>query len=307
VARSCSAEQVDAALDAGSVVRVEWHEAPALALAEVADTEEMLADGLAALAAENRLAVVVGADADQRTAVLERALGGLVEALRLDDAHRLDQDAVLAAVEDLPEQVVLALCLDNALPLGPGPGAVALDLATAGACPVLVAERRPDRHALDAARREVAAGRWPSTDPADRTCVEVVVSSPEEALVRVRQLVATSIPRAFDRAGADIVVLLADGSLDPAAVRDGCVQDGGAPTVARLDEAEPDRWPAAVVVLAGPGAPVPTRAALYAGLRAGAEHVSLVHGLTEVDTRAAVLAVADRPRRTRLVDLLGSE
>jgi hypothetical protein len=307
VARSCSADQVRASLDAGSVVRVEWHGSPALALSEVADTEEMLADGLTGLAAENRLAVVVGADAAQRNAALDRALGGRVEALRLDDAHRLDQEAVLAAVEDLPEQVVLALCLDNALPLGPGPGAVALDLASAGACPVLVAERGADRNALDAARREVAAGHWFSTEAVDRSVVEVVVGSPDEAMLRVRQLVSTSIPRAFGSSDDGIAVLLADGSLDPAAVRSACREDGAAPALTRLVDAEPGRWPAVVVVLPGPGAPLPTRAALYAGLCAGAEHVSVVHGLADPDSRTTLLAVADRPRRTRLRELLGSD
>jgi hypothetical protein len=306
VARSCTAEQVGSALETGAVVRVEWHGAAALALAEVADTEEMLADGLAGLAAENRLAVVVGADPERRGAELDRALGGRVEALRLEDAHLLDQEAVLAAVEDLPEQVVLALCLDNALPLGPGPGAVALDLASAGACPVLVAERSADRHALDAARREVAAGRWFTTQAADRSVVEVVVGSPDEALVRTRQLVSTSIPRAFGTSADQIAVMLADGTLDPAAVVDACRQDGAVPTVAPLASAEPGRWAAAVVVLPGPGAPVPTRAALYAGLRAGADHVSVVHGLADAGSRAALLAVADRPRRTRLPELLAA-
>jgi hypothetical protein len=266
----------------------------------------MLADGLAGLAAENRLAVVVGADPERRRAELDRALGGRVEALRLEDAHLLDQEAVLAAVEDLPEQVVLALCLDNALPLGPGPGAVALDLASAGTCPVLVAERSADRHALDAARREVAAGRWFATQAADRSVVEVVVGSPDEALVRTRQLVSTSIPRAFGISADKIAILLADATLDPASVADACRQDGVVPTVVPLASAEPGRCAAAVVVLPGPGAPVPTRAALYAGLRAGADHVSVVHGLADLESRAALLAVADRPRRTRLPELLAA-
>ena len=65
-------------------------------------------------------------------------------------------------------------------------------------------------------------------------------------------------------------------------------------------------WPAAVVVLPGVVTPTLTRAVVYAGLRAGRDHVSLVHGFGP-DAAALAQLVAtttDRPRRTRLTELL---
>ena len=309
VLRTCRQADAEAAIAEGAVLEVSWHGQPAWALAEVAESEELLADGLLALAEENRLAVVVGADAVSRQSALDRALDGRVAAQVLDDAHLVGLDEVLAAVEDLPEQTVLALCLDSSLPLGPVTGAVALDLAASGACPVLVAERAPDRSALDTARREVAAGRWPVADGAgaDRSFVPVRVATPDEAVRRVGQLVATSIPRAFGRSGGSIAVLVADGSVDGAAVEAAIAAAGGEPgtRVLPFSGSAPGTWPAVVVALPGPGVPALTRALVYAALRAGTEHVSVVHGYAEDSALTAVLtATTDRPRRTRLVELL---
>lgn len=307
--RTCSGPDIDAALADGEVIEVEWGDARAIALVDLAESEEMLADGLAALAAENRLAVVVGQLAAGRTQALATALGG-VPAVVLDDAHRLGIDDVLAAVEDLPEDSVLALCLDPALPLAPVPGAVALDLAASGVCPVIRADGPPARTALERARADVAAGRWFTTSPDDRSVVEVRVAGPDEAAVRVGQLVATSIPRAFDVAPGDVLVLLGPGSLDPAAVAAALPpgDDGGRPTSPRvllLDAAAADVEAPAVVVVLGPPGPALTRALIYAGLRAGGRHVSVVHGADPAALASAVSTGPDRPRRTRLVELLG--
>jgi hypothetical protein len=307
VLRTCSPQDAEAALADGTVLEVSWRGAPAWALADVAESEELLADGLLALAEENRLAVVVGADAESRQAALDRALGGRVPAQVLDDAHLVGLDEVLAAVEDLPEQAVLALCLDNALPLGPVTGAVALDLAASGACPVLVAERPADRTTLESARREVATGRWPAPRTDDRSFVTVRVASPDEALTRVGQLVSTSIPRAFGCSGEQIAVLVCDGSVDGPAAQSAVRAARGAAEVAVLPFAGSTErtWQAVVVVLPGPGSPALTRALVYAALRAGTEHVSVVHGHADDAALAAVLAATtDRPRRTRLAELL---
>jgi hypothetical protein len=301
VLRSCSQADVDAALADGSAVDVEYAGAPALSLTELAEAEELLADGLLALAAENRLAVVAGPDPDARRRALDQALG-TVPAVVLDDAHRLGTEDVLAAVEDLQEDAVLALCLDPALPLGPVPGAVALDLASTGSCPVLKADGPPPRSSLERARAEVAAGRWFAPDPSDRSVVEVRVGSPEEAVLRVVQLVSTSIPRAFGNGPADVVVLLGPGSVEPGAVL--AAFEGTAPRVQLLDASAAEvSEPAAVVVL-GPVGPGLTRALVYAGLHAGARHVSVVHGSEPGALGQALSAGPDRPRRTRLAALL---
>ena len=305
VLRTCRPEDAAAAVADGTVVEVAWRGAAAWALSDVAESEELLADGLLALAEENRLAVVVGSDPAARQAALDRALGGRVPAHVLDDAHLVGQDEVLAAVEDLPEQAVLALSLDNALPLGAVTGAVALDLAASSVCPVLVAERAADRSALDTARREVSAGRWPAARDDDRSFVAVRVAGPDEALARVAQLVGTSIPRAFGHRPAEVGVLVCESSIDPAAVSAALAQAGAADAaVVPFLGTAPRSWPASVVVLPGPGSPALTRALVYAALRSGSEHVSLVHGLADDAALASALGVTDRPRRTRLAELL---
>ena len=305
VLRTCAQPAIDEALENGAVVEVEWHGAAALALVDVAESEELLADGLLGLAEENRLAVVVGADAAGRRRALESALGSGVPSVVLDDAHLVGLDEALAAVEDLPEDAVLALSLDNALPLGPVLGAVALDVAASGTCPVLKADAPPARSALERARLDVAAGRWFTTTSDDRSVVDVATAGPDEALVRIVQLVTVSIPRAFSATGSDVVVLLAPGSLEADAVRRS-LDDAGAPDteVVALDGPLPRTWRASVLAVHGQPVPTSTRALAYAGLLAGTEHVSVVHGSSPEALTAWLSATTDRPRRTRLAELL---
>ena len=66
VLRTASRDDVDAALADLALVDVEWQGRPAWALSDVAESEELLADGLAQLAAENRLAVVASDFVDDR-------------------------------------------------------------------------------------------------------------------------------------------------------------------------------------------------------------------------------------------------
>jgi hypothetical protein len=351
VLRTVSTADVEAALADGSVVDVEWRGAAAWALTDVAESEELLADGLATLADENRLAVVAGPDPAGRRVALARALGAGVPSVVIDDAHRVGLDDVLAAVEDLPEDAVLVLSLDNALPLAAVTGAVALDVAASGICPVLVGDSERDTRALGAARSAVAAGRWTTPSPTadDRSLVLVPVATPDECALRVQQLVAISIPRAF---GADEIGVIATdptgvvgvaalrAALSASAVPDGHadVDAGGAPDAgsarvevvgapdasstrvevagvavgsARVEVVgAPDAvdrvWPAAVLVLPGVVTPALTRAVLYAGLRNGRDHVSIVHGLGSDAAGLAqlVASTTDRPRRTRLAELL---
>lgn len=290
------------------MLEVEWHGSPALALVDVAESEELLADGLRGLAEENRLAVVVGPGADVRRAALTRALGSGVPSVVLDDAHLVGLDEALAAVEDLPEDAVLAIALDNALPLAGVVGAVALDVAASGVCPVLVAETAADRRCLATARREVAAGRWFTTKADDLSCVVVPVTSPDEAIVRVAQLVSSSIPRAFGHAGSTIGVLVLEGALDVDAVRASLATsagEAGVPDVEVLAGPLQRSWPAVVVVLPERAVPPLTRARVYAALRAGTDHVSIVHGFADpAGLAAAMAATTDGLRRTRLAELL---
>jgi len=313
IMRTCHESDIDLAVAEGSVVEVEWKESPAWALAEIAEIEELLADGLLALAGENRLAVVIGPETRGRAEALQRALGDGVAPVVLEDAHLVGLDAAMAAVEDLPEDAVLAISLDSALPLAAVTGAVALDLAASDICPVLRADTGRDSDVLSAARREVAAGRWPSppTGSEDKSLVVLAAASPEEALVRVTQLISTSIPRAFGHSGAAIAVLALDGAgpVGAEAVREmlrGLDPAGGGPDVGLLGDLTDRRWPAVILLLPGVVTPALTRAAIYAGLRAGVDHVSIVHGYgPAAQALAEVVATTnDRPRRTRLAELL---
>lgn len=304
VTRLCPADAVGDAIDAGEVTELPWRGARAVALTDLAEDEELLAEGLAALAAENRLAVVTGSQPQARRRKLDAALPPGMPCVVLDDAHLTTVEDAAAAVEDLPEDAVLAFSLDHALPLGPGPGAVALDLAASGVCPVLRADESHGPRLLDRARDEVAAGRWPSGEGAgeDRSWVTVPVASPDEAVRRVHQLLTTSIPRAFGVPAAEVGVLLAEGALEPAQVVDGL--DGAPPQVVPLAGAPAQAWRAVVIVLPGSAPASLTRAVLYAGMRAGTEHVSVVHGMATAALAQVVAGTTDRPRRTRLVELL---
>ncbi|HET7900481.1 MAG TPA: hypothetical protein VFL59_04790 [Candidatus Nanopelagicales bacterium] len=307
VLRTVSREDVDVALADIALVDVEWQGRPAWALSDVAESEELLADGLAALAAENRLAVVAGPDPAGRRLALARATGTGVPTVVLDDAHRVGLDETLGAVEDLPEDAVLVLSLDNALPLAHGVmGAVALDVAASGICPVLVGDSERDDRALGVQRAAVAAGRWVATPPDDRSLVVVPTASPDEALVRVGQLVTTSIPRAFGH-GTDqvaVVVVEPSGPVGVEPLRAGLAETGV--QVLALAELGDRMLPATVLVLPGAATSNLTRATVYAGLRSGRDHVSVVHGFGSDAAGLAELVgtTTDRPRRTRLAALL---
>ena len=303
--RTVSRPDVDAAVVDGVLVEVEWQGVAAWALTDVAESEELLADGLATLAEENRLAVVAGPDPAGRRVALARALGAGVPAVVLDEAHRVGLDDVLAAVEDLPEDAVLVLSLDNGLPLGAVTGAVALDVAASGVCPVLVGDSERDARALGVARAAVASGRWSTPAADDRSLVLVPVTSPDECVVRVQQLVTTSIPRAFGVAEIAVVATDPGGVVGVDALRASLGDLPGVEVVAAADSV--DRvWPASVVVLPGAVTPSLTRSVVYAGLRTGREHVSIVHGFgPDAGGLAQLVATTtDRPRRTRLAELL---
>ena len=325
VLATCSRADVEAALESGSVIDVEWHGAPAWALSDLAESEEFLADGLAMLADENRLSVVVGPDPAGRRVALARSLDANTPSVVLDHAHRVGLIEALEVVENLPEDAVLVLALDNALPLAEVPGAVALDVASARICPVIVGDPERDSRGLGLARSAVSTGSWPVSKADDRTFVSVPVTSPDEALTRVAQLVTTSIPRTFEATGADIGVLTldVDGPVGVEAVRvalaglapttsvlslrtalSGGATDGSAD--AHAGDAGLPQWRAVVVLLPAVVPSTLTRAVVYAALRTGIDHVSVVHGYgpDAAPLAKAIADTTDRPRRTRLAALL---
>ena len=86
----------------------------------------------------------------------------------------------------------------------------------------------------------------------------------------------------------------------------GTPRDAARAALTELAELGDRMWPAAVLVLPGTVTATVTRAAVYAGLRAGRDHVSVVHGLGPDSAGLAdlVASTTDRPRRTRLAALL---
>lgn len=297
------ADAVASALADGQVVEVTWQGRAALACDDLAEAEDMAADALLGVAGENRLAVVVGVEALARQAAAQEALGPGARLVLLDEAQLIGIERVVEALDDLPEDSVLVLGIDPALPLAGVPGAVALDVASSGICPVLRAKDPAPASGTDRAAAQVATGSYPGPS-ADRALAEVAVASAPEALHRVQQLVTDSIPRTFGTAPADVLVLTREesGPTGAVALAEALADVGASGTVVReLHDQPGQRAEAAVVLLAG-DRPV-TRAEVYAALRAGARHVSLVVP-TGRDRLAHAMQHQELPRRTRLAELL---
>ena len=281
------------------------------ALADLAEAEELLADGIAALVAEGRLACVLGAAGAGRAAAVRRlteeaeATGASVTVA--DTAERLGLAEAVTLVEELPEDTLLLLAGDLDLPWGAGPGAVLHDVVSASGCPVVPAPGVRDRPpALARVEDGARVGALPELDPEDRTVVVVPVREDDDAARRAVQAGAVSIPRAFDIHGRDIGVLTltTQGPAGSVALSQRLGADlGDASPETEVLGTTARTWPAAVVVLPGSAAGALSRDVVLAGLTAGQRHVSVVHGCG-AELARAVAAVPRRPRRTRLARLL---
>ncbi|MEZ5116664.1 MAG: hypothetical protein R2737_10390 [Candidatus Nanopelagicales bacterium] len=317
VASVAGADDLADAIGAGLLVRVDVPgdaETAGVALPGVAEDEELLGDVLAALADEGRLAVVTGPAGAGRAEVVAslrtKAEAEGSTAVLLDDAERLGMPDVLAAAEDLDDALLLLAGDPAALVTGEGPGAVLRDVVAAAVCPVVAAPPDPGRPGplrdLDAALRrgELVA---PSAD--DRSLVVVPVADDAEAVLRVGQLVSSSIPRAFGVSGAEVAVLtpLRRGDAGAEALSAVLTPAGGGagPDVRLVHEAVGSSWPAVVLVLPGSAAGVLSRALLVSALSCARRHLSVVDGTGSALGRA-VAEVPDRVRRTRLAGLLAA-
>jgi exodeoxyribonuclease V alpha subunit len=310
------AAAVAAALRSGLVVGVgSQPSGPGLALSTLAEEEELLADGLAALAAEGRLAVVAGPAGAGRAGLVtestERAAAQGGDVAVVDRAERLDVPAALEAVEALPDEALLLLVGDPAL-LGPqGPGRVLGDLVASGVCPVLHPDPSPGRPgALERLDTEVRAGRLPRPDPEDHTVVVVPVDSDEAAARRAVQVATVSAPRAFDVVAEDVFVLspLHRGPSGVEALRSAFAEAGAADvSVSTVHDAAAagTEYPAVVLVLGPSSAGVLDRALVLTAVSLARRHLSVIHGVG-ADLARAVESMPGRPRRTRLAALLRS-
>lgn len=281
---AASERDLTAAVESGAVVV----HADLVALDELATAEEAVADELLGLAAEGRLAVVLGRVPDGAAAHV------------IADAHRRGLLELAAELQRVPEGHPVVLAGDpDALP-GPQPGAVLLDLVGAGLVPVR--DLRDDGGAGDLLARFTSAvrrGELPPPDPADRSVAAVPCPDAETVVVRARQLVTDSIPRTFGLVPADVLVLspLARGvaGVDSLAA---ALRDTGA-TVSTVHGAAGRRAEAVVACFPGAAAGVLTRALVYESARTAGRHLSVVTSAGD-DLAHAVARVPARRRRTSL-------
>ena len=310
-----------AAAGSGAVVRVDvasGAEGPGWALADLAETEDLLAEGLLGLAEEKRLAVVAGPPGPQRAEAVARltaqAAGRGAAVHVAEDAEGLTLDAALDLVGDLPEDALLLLAGDPAALGVVGPGDVLVDIVESGRCPVVEArapEGASDGTSLDRLRWAVREGRLTAPEAADRSFVVVPVPDDATAVRRAVQVATVSVPRAFDLGGAEVAVLTplvhGPGGRDvTAAALTGAGSAGEAVGVLTVAQAVGRRWAAVVLVLPPTAAGVLDRATLVTATGAAQRHLTVVHGAGP-DLARAVAVLPRRPRRTRLARLLAAD
>jgi hypothetical protein len=291
VLSALGADAVAEALATGAVVGDErW-----LALDGWATAEESIADEAAGLAAEGRLAVVLGRTPET------------AEAYVVGDVHRrslLDVAADLQAAPDGP--VVVAGEPD--LLAAPAAGSLLPALTAWGEVPVhdLRARAASSDDALGRLAEAVARGELPEPDPADRSVVVVGCGTDEEVVGRVRQLVEDSVPRVYAVAAADVLVVTPSRRGDSGAVALAAALDG--PRVVTVHDVAFDELPVAdavVAVLPAACAGILTRPLVATLARLGRRHLSVVTAAGDALPRAVVDDVA-RPRWSRLPDLLAA-
>ena len=272
------------ACSAGTVVADDqW-----VALDAVATAENAVADEVVGLAAEGRLAVVLGdvpADADVYV---------------VPHTQRLSLEELAGALQQAPTDVPVVVAGDpDELP-GRWPGAALRDLLAWGGLPVRDLRADPvDGPVLGRLPAALRRGELPPPEPADHSLVVVSCRDDEEIVLRARQLVSDSIPRVFG--AVDILVLtpLRRGSAGQVAL------SAALPGVEVLTVHDGLERQAGAVVACFPGqaAGVLSRALVYSCAARAGRHLSVLTAAAE-----ALPAVVERglgPRRnTRLHGLL---
>jgi hypothetical protein len=278
---------VEAAVDRGAVtVSDDW-----VALEELAIVEDAVADEIVGLAAEDRLALVLGSVPDG------------ADVLEVAGAHRRSLAELAEALQAVPAEVRVVISGDpDALP-GAHPGAVLTDLLAWGRLPVR--DLRPvgaDGPALAALPAALRGGSLP--DPADRSVVVVPCADDADIVRRAVRLVTDSIPRVFGTPARDVLVVtpLRRGSAGARALAN-ALPTGA--TVSTVHDAVAADLTAETVVVCFPGEAtgVLSRALVYSAALLAGRHISVVTAVGDALPRA-VLDGATRPRWTRLPSLL---
>jgi len=277
---------VDDALSAGRVVDA----GGLLALEGLASAEEGVAVELQGLAAEGRVAVVLGDVPDS------------AEAFVVDRVDRRPLDELAGLLQSVPGDVPVLLAGDPDRLPGPHPGAVLRDLLAWGE--VQVRDLRPATTGpgtLGRLAAAVRAGQLPPADPADRSLVVVPCADDATVLRRARQLVSDSIPGSFGVAAADIAVLapLHRGDAGTRALAEAL--DGTGASVFGLHEAAwaAQRWAAIVGCFGAETAGVVSRAMVYELALLATTHLSVVTAVGPALPQAVATAVT--PQRVTLL------
>ena len=242
-------------------------------------------------------------------AVAERAAASVgvlaaAEVAVIEGAQRLELADAAAVLTRLGDSARLVLVGDSAQLPSVGPGRLLVELVASAVVPV--SRLQPDDSApagLVELLRGLRDGRLPAVDPGGRDVVVVPVDDPAAAVTRLRQLVESSIPRAFELPPGQVLVLSprADGLLGADAIRRGL--SGAGVDVATVQAAAGSRCEAVVLVTPAESAATLSRALVLTAASCANRHLSVVHQAGP----ALAQAVAERPqppRRTRLRGLL---
>jgi ATP-dependent exoDNAse (exonuclease V) alpha subunit len=243
-------------------------------------------------------------------AVAERAAASAgvladAEVAVIEGAHRLQLADAAAVLTKLGDSARLVLLGDPDQLPAYGPGRVLLDVVSSGVVPV--EQLPPDPGSMPAGLLHLAnavrQGRLPVVEPDGRDVVVVPVDDPATVVVRLRQLLSTSIPRTFDVRPEDVLVLTpgAPGVLGADAMRRGLADSGA--RVSTVQDAAGERAEAVVLVTPAEATALLSRALVLTAVDCAVRHLSVVHQAGP----ALAQAVAARPqlaRRTRLRGLL---
>jgi hypothetical protein len=276
----------EAAAGGGVLVEDGW-----VALEVLADAESALADELLGLAAEDRLALVLG---DVPTGA---------DVVTVPDVHRMPLADLAAALQAVPADVRVVLTGDPDALRGADPGAALTDLLGWGRLPVRDLRASDSSSALGALVAGLRAGELP--EPADRSVVLVPCADDGAVVGRAVQLVTDSIPRVFQVALPDVLVVapLHRGDAGVRALASALPPDT---RVATVHEAARDRMDAQAVVACFPAAAagVLDRPLVYSAATLARRHLSVVTAAGDALPRAVV--GGGRRRWTRLPSLLAA-
>ena len=282
------AAALDDALAVGTVVADDsW-----VALESLATAENAVADEIVGLAAEGRLAVVLG-DVPPEADVYV-----------VPDAHRLDLEELAGRLQQAPEDARVVVSGDPDQLPGAGAGAALRDLVDWGGVPMR--DLRPDQSGGDALGRLGAAirsGELPPPDPEDRSVVVTRCADDEEVVRRVHQLVTDSIPRVFGVQPSDLIVVtpLRRGTAGQEALKEAVP----GVEVLLVHEIAGRKADAVVACFPGQAAGVLSRALVYSALTCASRHLSVVTAAGDA-LPSAVRSVDGRRRVTRLGALLSA-